>query len=168
MKHFIRILIGKLFVVFEYCHWYYQTNQYRQKYDISPEFIFNGNNIRLYGQGTMEFGPKSYVGDRSAWQASKGYKIKIGKGCKISHNVRVYTSTAIADSDFSTLPIPSKKGDVSIGNYVWIGANVMINPGITIGDNAIVGANSVVTKDIPTNAIYGGVPAKLIRMKKGC
>lgn len=84
----------------------------------------------------------------------------------ISHNVRMYTSSAIADQDFSFLPLKEKKGNIIIGNNVWIGANVFINPGIIIGDNSVIGANSVVTKDIPNNSIFGGCPAKLIRFKK--
>ena len=52
-----------------------------------------------------------------------------------------------------------------IEDYAWIGANVFINPGVVIGKNSIVGANSVITKNVPMNAIFGGVPAKLIRMK---
>ena len=56
-------------------------------------------------------------------------------------------------------------GDIVIGNGVWIGANVFINPGIRIDNNVVIGANSVVTKDIKENSIVGGVPAKLIRIK---
>ena len=59
----------------------------------------------------------------------------------------------------------SKKGNVIIEDFVWIGANVFINPGVTIGKNSIVGANSVVVRDLPPNGIYGGVPAKLIKLK---
>ena len=60
-----------------------------------------------------------------------------------------------------------KKGDVIIGDYCWIGANVFINPGTTVGENSVVGSNSVVTKNILPFTIYGGVPAKLIRKKMG-
>lgn len=71
-----------------------------------------------------------------------------------------------ADSDLRIKPVPSKSGDVLIGDACWIGANVLINPGVEIGRNSVVGANSVVTKDIPPNEIWGGVPAKFIRKKK--
>jgi maltose O-acetyltransferase len=84
----------------------------------------------------------------------------------ISHNVRIYTQSNLADWDFSNSPIPEKVGNVIVENYVWIGANIFINSGVTIGTNSIVGANSLVTKDIPPFLVYGGVPAKFNRQKK--
>lgn len=58
------------------------------------------------------------------------------------------------------------KGGVVIGDHVWIGDKVTVLPGITIGNNAIIGANSVVTHDIPENAIAAGNPAKVIKFLK--
>lgn len=52
---------------------------------------------------------------------------------------------------------------IHIGKSVWIGAHATILPNVTIGDNAIVGAGSVVTKDVPDNAIVAGNPARFIR-----
>lgn len=52
---------------------------------------------------------------------------------------------------------------VKIGNGVWIGAGAIICPGVTIGDHVIIAAGAVVTKDIPSGVIAGGVPAKIIR-----
>ena len=52
---------------------------------------------------------------------------------------------------------------VRIGNYVWIGSNVVILPGITIGDNSVIGAGSVVTHDIPENVIAVGNPCRVLR-----
>ena len=52
---------------------------------------------------------------------------------------------------------------VKIGNHVWVGAGVHINPGVTIGDNTIVGSGRVITKDLPANVIAAGVPCKVIR-----
>lgn len=67
---------------------------------------------------------------------------------------------------FQKYPIPEKVGNVIVEDYVWIGANVFINPGVTIGTNLVVGANSVVTKDILPFSVYGEVPAKFIRQKR--
>ena len=47
---------------------------------------------------------------------------------------------------------------ITIGNNVWIGSHVVINPGVTIGDNSVIGAGSIVTKDIPPNVVAAGVP----------
>lgn len=55
---------------------------------------------------------------------------------------------------------------VVIGSDVWIGARVIILPGVHIGDGAVIGAGSVVTKDVPAYGIVGGNPAKLIRMRE--
>lgn len=52
---------------------------------------------------------------------------------------------------------------VVIGNKVWIGGQVVINPGITIGDNVVIGSGSVVTRDIPSNVLAYGNPCKVIR-----
>ncbi len=60
------------------------------------------------------------------------------------------------------------KGEITIGNNVWIGDKVSILSGVTIGDNVIIGANSVVTKDIPSNAMAAGVPAKIIKRLEIC
>lgn len=63
---------------------------------------------------------------------------------------------------------PSKRRDVILKNVrikknVWIGAGSTICPGVTIGENSVIGAGSVVTKDIPDNVVYAGIPAKFIK-----
>lgn len=57
------------------------------------------------------------------------------------------------------------KGDIVIGNDVWIGFEAVILAGVKIGDGAIIGARAVVTKDVPPYSIVGGVPAKVIRKR---
>ena len=52
---------------------------------------------------------------------------------------------------------------VKIGNNCWLGAGVVVLPGVTIGDNTVIGAGSVVTKDIPSNVIAYGSPCRVIR-----
>lgn len=92
-------------------------------------------------------------------------KIVIGSNTLIGANV------VIADNDFHPIDpndrlnkssnIISK--EIKIGNNVWIGVDSYIMKGVTIGDNTIIGAKSVVTKDIPSNCISGGNPAKIIK-----
>lgn len=60
---------------------------------------------------------------------------------------------------------PWTERDVVIGRDVWIGAGTMIMPGVTIGDCCVVAAGSVVTRDIPSNSLVGGVPARIIRAR---
>lgn len=52
---------------------------------------------------------------------------------------------------------------VKVKRNAWIGAGAIICPGVTIGENSVIGAGSVVTKDVPDNCVYGGVPAKFIK-----
>lgn len=141
---------------------------YRRTFKIHPEFHFKGRLIYLFGPGQLELGPDSYLGSFSSINATAGCSVIIGKGCAISHNVRIYTMTDDADQIFDgRASRKTRIGNVRIGDFVWIGANVFIGPGVTIGDNAVVGANSVVVKDVPELCIVGGVPAALIRTKRG-
>ena len=94
-----------------------------------------------------------------------GGKIKIGNNVIVGPYVGIYTAQHPLNSE------QRKEGwqtvqDITIGNNVWIGANVTILSGVTIGDNAVIGAGSVVTKDIPTNTLAYGVPCKVIRKIK--
>lgn len=140
---------------------------FRRRYLIDNSFRFNGHSILFYGDGQIEAGYGSYIGEHSTLQAAPNCIIKIGAHCRISHNVRVYTQSDNADCDLSIHPVRQKTGDVIFEDYCWVGANVFVNPGVRIGTNSVVGANAVVTKDIPSFEIWGGVPARFIRKKKG-
>jgi maltose O-acetyltransferase len=138
---------------------------YRSRYAIGRTFRFNGAMINLYGDGRIELGEHSYIGEFSSIQACAGHSVAVGRHCAISHNVRIYTSTTLADADMRLGPPPTIEGSVRIGDGVWIGTNVFIGPGVAIGSNVVVGANAVVTRSIPADEIWGGVPARLLRRK---
>jgi len=89
-------------------------------------------------------------------------KVTFGNNVLIGPNVGIYTAGHPLDyvkrnQEYEyALPI-------NIGNNVWIGGNVVINPGITIGDNAVIGSGSVVTRNIPNNVIAVGNPCNILR-----
>jgi acetyltransferase-like isoleucine patch superfamily enzyme len=60
---------------------------------------------------------------------------------------------------------PVKMAPITIGNDVWLGANVFVRGGVTIGDGSVVAAGTVVTKDVPPGCIFGGVPGKVLRYR---
>lgn len=109
--------------------------------------------------------------------------LSIGKFCSIACGAKfLFNSANHTMSSLSTYPFPlffeewglekgdvatswDNKGDITIGNDVWIGYEAVIMAGVTIGDGAIIGTRAVVTKDIPPYTIAGGIPAKPIRMR---
>ena len=87
---------------------------------------------------------------------------------KIGDNVSIgprCTLVVVSHPNFSKIRNSLFKPEykIIIENNVWIGAGVIVLPGITIGENAIVAAGAVVTKDVEKNSVVGGVPAKLIK-----
>ena len=86
----------------------------------------------------------------------------------IGDNVMIAPNVILCSATHPISPNLREKGmeynmPVKIGNRVWIGANVVVMPGVTIGDNSVIGAGSVVTKDIPTNVVAFGNPCKVHR-----
>jgi maltose O-acetyltransferase len=145
--------------------WDARYDYFRQQYDLDPGFRFNGPHASLYGEGQIHGGANSYIGDGTTIQAVAGHRVSIGHDCAISHAVRIYTMNRDPDQ-----PIDSDQhvaGDVTIGDYVWIGVGAFIGQGVTIGDHAVVGANSVVTRDVEPWTIVSGVPAQVVRRKRG-
>ena len=87
-------------------------------------------------------------------------------GIEIGDNVLIGQQVVIATINHDLTPSIRANmfpAPVKIGNSVWIGAHATILSGVTIGDNAVIAAGAVVTKDVPANAIVGGVPAKIIK-----
>ena len=96
--------------------------------------------------------------------------LKIGKFCSISEEVTIilggeHKIDTISSYPFSLEKNRYSKGDVIIGNDVWIGYGSTILSGVTIGDGAVIAANAVVTKDVEPYAIVGGIPAKTIKYR---
>lgn len=89
-------------------------------------------------------------------------KVMIGENAMIAPNVSIYTAGHPIHPDSRNSGYEYGIS-ITIGDNVWIGGNVVINPGVHIGNNVVIGSGSVVTKDIPDNAIAVGNPCKVIR-----
>lgn len=122
----------------------------------------------------------SYQGREMTPSITIGKKVRIGEGTHITAVTNIFigdgvqTGRRVLISDnshgdshnqeermFPVIERPlSTKGEIVIGNNVWLGDNVVVLSGVTIGDGAIIGANAVVTKDIPAFSTAVGIPAK--------
>ena len=149
-------------------------------------FVCPGVILEIGPSGSVELGRWSWLGHDTKIRChegsvSIGAKTVLGQECTISayQHVSIGRECVIADRvmmiDFDhgmvevDRPIRLQgiyKRDVRVGNNVWIGYGACILRGVTVGDNAVIGTNSVVTKDVPDNAVVGGVPAQVIRMRE--
>ena len=128
----------------------------------------------------MSYGKYTY-GNPTVREWGEGAKLTIGNFCSIAENVRIYLGGNHRTDWVTTFPFgnidknifnkfdgtghPSTKGDVIIGNDVWIGINATIMSGVTIGDGAVIAANSHVVKNVEAYSIVGGNPAKFIKYR---
>ena len=127
-----------------------------------------GRNVNI--EKNAFFTPQLIIGDNSGVgiNCEMNGPVTIGNDVMMAPEVVIYTSGHAYDS----LDVPMwKQGStevkrVVIGNDVWIGRRVIIMPGVNIGDGSIIGAGAVVTKDVPPYSVVGGVPAKVLKMRK--
>lgn len=142
------------------------------------------NNVTLFAYGRIYMGDNCIIRDNvmiwsgkdgikigdnvsisaGSFLSGTGGKIEIGNNVMLADSVKLYTM----GHGYSSKKIPMRDqpgtvGDITIGDDVWIGANVVVLPNVRIKKGSIIGANAVVTKDVEEYSIVGGVPAKLIR-----
>jgi acetyltransferase-like isoleucine patch superfamily enzyme len=120
--------------------------------------------IRVH-EGEFLLGAKSVMGQECTISAYQ--HVSIGRECIIADRVM------LIDFDHGMVeverPIREQgiyKRDVAIGHNVWIGYGACLLRGVSVGDNSVIGTSSVVTADVPANAVVAGIPARLIRTRK--
>jgi acetyltransferase-like isoleucine patch superfamily enzyme len=151
-----------------------------------PVFFGKDLQLQIAKRATIRFGRFSWIGDGTKIRCHEGVveigaKTVMGQDCTISayKRVRIGEQCVIADRamfiDFDhgvvevERPIRVQgiyKRECVVGSNVWVGYGACFLRGVQVGDNSIVGTNSVVTKNVPANAVVGGVPAKVIRMRE--
>lgn len=177
LKNPLTIYIKYLF------NWFANKIKYRNFYQGYLTFIYNtkiGRRVKIYDNVVIS---DSEIGDFSYISAeTKIFRTKIGKFCSIGPNCLIGWGLHPTENFISTHPAFYSLGgqagitfveknyfdeqkSINIGNDVWIGANVTIIDGVNIGDCAIIAAGAVVNKDVPSYAVFGGVPAKFIKYR---
>ena len=149
-------------------------------------FICPGVQLEIGARATLRIGRWAWIGHRSKirvheGEVSIGAKTVMGQECTISayQHVSIGRECIIADRvmliDFDhgvvevDRPIREQgiyKRDVRVGHNVWMGYGACVLRGVSVGSNSIVGTSAVVTRDVPENAVVGGVPARTIRMRE--
>jgi acetyltransferase-like isoleucine patch superfamily enzyme len=126
-------------------------------------WLGHGTKIRAH-EGEVRIGAKSVLGQECT--ISSFQHVSIGRECIVADRVM------LIDFDHGVVeverPIREQgiyKRDVRVGHNVWIGYGACVLRGVTVGDNAIVGTSAVVTKDVRANAVVGGIPARVLRMR---
>jgi acetyltransferase-like isoleucine patch superfamily enzyme len=150
--------------------------------------VFFGRDLALQigRKGTIRFGRFVWIGDGTKIRCHEGVveigdKTVFGQECTISayQRVRIGEQCVIADRamfidfDHGTAEVERPirvqgiyKRDTVVGSNVWVGYGACVLRGVRVGDNAVIGTNAVVTRDVPANAVVGGVPAKVLRMRE--
>ncbi len=156
----------------------------KESFHIIAYFIIN----HVQGLKKAQIHPTSRI--RPSVLIRDGERVIIGKNCTINHNnilwagkkdaviqvgdhvmtgpdVKIFAfNHGIENIDTPMIEQPYTEDNVIIGNNVWIGGGTIIVPGVKIGNGVVVAAGSVVTKDLPSNTICGGVPAKVIKARE--
>jgi acetyltransferase-like isoleucine patch superfamily enzyme len=127
-------------------------------------WLGHGTKIRVH-EGECEIGAKTVLGQECT--ISSFQHVAIGRECVIADRVM------LIDFDHGVVEVERPvrlqgiyKRDVDVGSNCWIGYGACILRGVTIGDNCVIGTNSVVTKDLPDNAVAAGAPARVLRMRE--
>lgn len=126
-----------------------------------------GKGVGLLMGVELRRGRNVFIGDRVVINRAvlldgRGGRLVIGDDVDIAQETNIWTLEHDVHSDTHA----DKGGDVIIGDHAWIASRVTILPGVRIGDGAVVASNSVVTKDVPSMAIVGGVPARVIGQRR--
>lgn len=170
-----------------YSRWVCYTLEFDRSNTIGRSFVLTGRQFVTIGSHN-NFGHNVMI---SAWEngcCDKRPHIKIGNNCDfgyfnhitccnkitIGNGVLTGMYVIISDNNHGSIsyderdvrPVDrplSSKGEVVIGNNVWIGDKAAILSGVHVGDGAVIAANAVVTKDVPAYTVVGGIPAKVIK-----
>lgn len=130
---------------------------------IGDDCVVNNTSIILNNEGAeIKIGNKTSVA-KAQIVSLEPYNIEIGEDCMLSYDIEIRNTDSHKIYDKSTNKRINEGNSVKIGNHVWLGMRAVILKGVNIDDNSIVAGGSIVTKDVMSNTIVSGNPAKQIK-----
>ncbi|MGH1590611.1 acyltransferase [Methylobacterium phyllosphaerae] len=133
---------------------------------LGPQCSLPNGTIICADQSTIALAGNLFAIHAANLDARNGGLIYVGDDNLWSSNVKIATDDMHAIFDHTSLRRLNRFGSsVSIGTHVWLGLDVLINPGAKISDNVVIGSRTVVTKTIPTGCVAVGAPARVIRRR---
>ena len=150
----------KAFNESEYWHDKEAFEQLKKCFGSAPEDMVLTPPV-YFDHGDRVFFGKSFYANTDLTILDENY-VRFGDYVYLAPHVSIYTAGHPIDSLIRNKDLEYAK-PVTIGSDVWIGGNVVINPGVTIGDDVVIGSGSVVTKDIPSHCVAAGNPCRVIR-----
>jgi acetyltransferase-like isoleucine patch superfamily enzyme len=127
-------------------------------------WLGDGTKIRCHDDGQVEIGEKTVFGQECTISAYR--RVRIGEQCVIADRAMfIDFDHGVVEVERTIRAQGIYKREVEVGANCWIGYNACILRGVRVGDNSVIGANAVVTSNVPANAVVGGVPARVIRMR---
>jgi acetyltransferase-like isoleucine patch superfamily enzyme len=137
--------------------------------------------LKLRLRGRLQTDGLCFVGPGVKLEIGRGAVLRLGRWSWLGHGTKIRVHEGVCEigaktvlgqectiSAFQHVSIGRQciyKRDVRVGHNCWIGYGACILRGTTVGDNAIIGTSTVITKDVPANAVVAGAPARLLRMR---
>jgi acetyltransferase-like isoleucine patch superfamily enzyme len=168
--------IGKNVSLYVHAEW---TNRQKDQLVVGDHVILGKVILHIHEKGQLRIGDFSAL---SGVRIECAERVEIGKYCQISYHVEIHDNNShpvdpesrkrqavgvhVNKEGFGSIYLSETK-PVIIGDNVWIGHDVIILKGVHIGNNSIIAAGSIVTRDVPENAIVAGNPAKPVKNISG-
>ncbi len=127
-------------------------------------WLGDGTKVRVH-EGEVRIGAKTVIGQECTISAFQ--HVSIGRECVIADRVMLIDfDHGVVEAERPIREQGIYKRDVRVGHNVWVGYGACFLRGVRVGDNAVVGTSTVVTRDVPADAVVGGVPARVLRMRE--
>ena len=165
LKEKVKLLIGRFALFMRKCEDYYCVQTIKKQSGSDFYYVNQGTGgLTIGNPQNLQMDKTSHFKSGSFIECQGG--VKIGRYFHTGRGLTIFSSNHLYNNDnFIPYDKKSELRSVQIEDFVWLGANVTIMPGVTIGEGAVIGGGSVVANDIPKYAVAVGNPAKVVKYR---